>query len=487
MPPSDTPNFLIIMSDEHGPMFSSTYGHRLVDTSNMDRLAARGTTFDAHYSNSPLCVPSRLSFMTGKFVSTIRGWDNATPLYLGELTWPYLLRSRGYDTALDGKMHMLGRHALHGFDEQIAHDPHAANAHPVFTWDDTPRPPANAPDDYDLSEHFPQAGEPWPEVINARSGTSKVIEDDQTFEDAAHAYLRDPARREKPFALCVGFIAPHFPFAVPEPYFSRYYPDRVDMPNNPPGHLEDLPVAAVRLRRMFGLGGPYTDDQVMRARAAYYGMIDQLDDRIGRLMDTLEAEGLAENTVIIHTSDHGEMLGEHGLWRKMCFYEQSARVPLQISWPGRLPEGQRIAGVTSNVDVTATILDLAGVSPAEWNLDGDSLLPLMRGEAAEWKDEAFVEHLAHGTDRPRAMIRSGKYKLSYNHGSPPEFELYDLEADPGEFDNRADDPALRDVRDRLLARILDKWGDADAMDAEIRASQKARLLMREVMTADRDF
>ncbi|MCH8236212.1 MAG: sulfatase-like hydrolase/transferase, partial [Chloroflexi bacterium] len=251
--------------------------------------------------------------------------------------------------------------------------------------------------------------------------------------------------------------------------------------------LEDLPVAAVRLRRMFGLGGPYTDDQVMRARAAYYGMIDQLDDRIGRLMDTLEAEGLAENTVIIHTSDHGEMLGEHGLWRKMCFYEQSARVPLQISWPGRLPEGQRIGGVTSNVDVTATILDLAGVSPAEWNLDGDSLLPLMHGEAAEWKDEAFVEHLAHGTDRPRAMIRSGKYKLSYNHGSPPEYELYDLEADPGEFDNRADDPALRDVRDRLLARILDKWGDADAMDAEIRASQKARLLMREVMTADRDF
>ena len=206
------------------------------------------------------------------------------------------------------------------------------------------------------------------------------------------------------------------------------------------------------------------------------------------MVDTLEAQGLAENTVIIYTSDHGEMLGEHGLWRKMCFYEQSARVPLQISWPGRLPEGQRVSGVTSNVDLTATILDIAGVSPVEWKLDGDSLLPLISGESGGWKDEAFVEHLAHGTDRPRAMLREGKYKLSYNHGDPPEFELYDLESDPGEFDNRADDPALREVRDHLLARILDKWGDADAMDAEIRASQKARYLMREVMTAgDRDF
>ncbi|MQG67192.1 MAG: DUF4976 domain-containing protein [SAR202 cluster bacterium] len=491
MPTTDTPNILVIMSDEHAPMFSSTYGHELIDTPNMDRLAGQGTTFDAHYTNSPLCVPSRLSFMTGKFVSTVRGWDNATPLYLGELTWPYLLRSQGYDTALDGKMHMLGRHALHGFDEQLAHDPHAANVHAVFPWGEAPKPPTNVPEGFDLSSHFPKAGEAWPDVKQAGPGSSAVIEGDQILEDAAHVYLRDPARAEKSFALCVGFIAPHFPFIVPEPFFSKYYPDRVDMPNNPPGHLDDLPIAAVRLREMFGLAGPYTDDEVLRARAAYFGMIDQLDGRIGRLMDTLEEQGLADNTVIIHTSDHGEMAGEHGLWRKMCFYEQSARVPLQISWPGHLPEGQRISGVTSNVDITATILDLAGVSPGEWKLDGDSLLPLIDGEAPDWKDEAFVEHLAHGTDRPRGMVRHGQYKLSYNHGVPPEFELYDLIADPGEFDNRADDPALSDVKQLLLARIMQKWdarGGADALDAEIRGSQKARYLMRETMSMeDVDF
>jgi len=484
MPSPDKPNILVIMSDEHGPMFSSTYGHPLVDTPNMDRLAAQGTTFDAHYTNSPLCVPSRLSFMTGKFVSTIRGWDNATPLYLGELTWPYLLRSQGYDTALDGKMHMLGRHALHGFDEQIAHDPHAANVHPVFPWGEVPEPPTDVPEGLDLSSNFPKAGEAWPEVKRAGPGTHKVIEDDQTFEDAAHAYLSDAARKENPFALCVGFIAPHFPYIVPEPYFSKYYPDRVDMPNIPPGHLENLPIAAVRLREMFGLDGPYTEDEVLRARAAYFGMIEQLDERIGRLMDTLEEQGLADNTVIIHTSDHGEMAGEHGLWRKMCFYEQSARVPLQVSWPGYLPEGQRISSITSNVDITATILDLAGVSPEEWKLDGDSLLPLIDGDAPGWKDEAFVEHLAHGTDRPRGMIRSGKYKLSYNHGIPPEFEMYDLEADPGEFDNIAEDPDLREARNSLLGRILEKWGDVDAMDTAIRQSQKSRFLMRETMVMD---
>lgn len=488
MPPTDTPNILVIMSDEHAPMFSSTYGHGLIDTPNMDRLTAQGTTFDAHYTNSPLCVPSRLSFMTGKFVSTIRGWDNATPLYLGELTWPYLLRSQGYDTALDGKMHMLGRSALHGFDEQISFDPHAANVHPVFPWGEAPDAPDDVPDDLDLSSNFPKAGEAWPEVKQAGPGTHKVIEDDQSFEDAAHAYLRDPSRADKPFALCVGFIAPHFPYMVPEPYFSKYYPDRVDMPNNPPGHLDNLPVAAQRLRQMFGLDGPYTDDEVLRARAAYFGMIEQLDERIGRLMDTLEEQGLAENTIIIHTSDHGEMAGEHGLWRKMCFYEQSARVPLQISWPGHMPEGKRVSDITSNVDITATILDLAGVSPTEWNLDGDSLLPLIGGNAPDWKDEAFVEHLAHGTDRPRAMIRRGQFKLSYNHGEPQEFELYDLESDPGEFDNRADDPALAEVKADLLSRILEKWGDAAAMDDEIRYSQRARFLMRETMSMqDVDF
>lgn len=475
------PNFLIIMSDEHGPMFSSTYGHPLVQTPNMDRLAQQGATFDAAYCNAPLCVPSRLSFMTGRYVSRCKGWDNATPLPADAMTWPYRLRSLGYDVVLSGKMHLIGPDRLHGFREQLAYDPHGGGhedtpttrglglstggRHPIHLW----------------REAMPTASEPWPNVFDAQAGSGPMIEADDAIEAAALSYLRDPARKKEPFALCVGFVAPHFPFVVPEPYFSMYYPDKTDLPNNPPGHLDSLPPAAQRLRRAFGFYG-YTEDQILRARAAYYGLISYLDDKIGRLLDAIGEQGLARDTVVIHTSDHGDSLGEHGLWRKMNFYEQSARVPLQISWLGVIPGGQRVPGAVSLVDVTATILDMAGASPDHGRfseLDGDSLLPMMRGEAEAWKDEAFAEHLAHGTDRARAMIRRGKWKLCYSHGDPPELELYDLESDPGEFKNLADNPACRDVQESLVSRVEEIWGDPERLTREIIASQESRLLIRQ--------
>ena len=212
-----------------------------------------------------------------------------------------------------------------------------------------------------------------------------------------------------------------------------YYPNSTDLPDLPPGHLDALPPAASRLRQAFGLHG-YTEDQVRRARAAYYGLVTYLDDKIGRLLDALEGHGLADNTVVVHTSDHGESLGEHGLCRKMNFYEHSARVPLQVQWPGAVPTGRRVSLVVSLVDVTATILDIAR-APAQtqalFRLDGDSLPPLMRGEDTGWKDEALAEHLAHGTDRARSMVRQGSWKLCYGHADPPELELYDLDVDPG--------------------------------------------------------
>jgi len=487
---SERPNILIIMSDEHAPMFSGAYGHPLVQTPNMDRLARQGTTFDAAYCNAPLCVPSRLSFMTGRFVSRCEGWDNATPLPSDAMTWPTLLRSVGYDAVLAGKMHLIGPDRLHGFREQLAFDPHgggghenAATArrlglslkgrHAVHPW----------------REGMPTAKEPWPSVSEARGGGGPMIEADDAIEAAALEYLRDPARKGGPFALCVGFVAPHFPFVVPEPYFSMYYPDKTDMPDLPRGHLENLPPAAQLLRQAFGFHG-YGDDQVLRARAAYYGLITYLDDKIGRLLDALHEQGLAENTVVIHTSDHGESLGEHGLWRKMNFYEQAARVPLQISWPGVLPGGRRVPDVVSLVDVTTTIVDLGEVPDdhsALWAMDGDSLLPLIQGDGAAWKDEAFVEHLAHGTDRARAMIRQGSWKLSYSHGDPPDLELYDLDTDPGEFTNLAGNPAHQQVQDRLLSRIMELWGDPDRLTHRIVASQEARLLIRQVAGDEAPF
>ena len=200
------PNFLIIMSDEHAPMFSSTHGHPLVQTPNMDRLARQGATFDAAYCNAPLCVPSRLSFMTGRYVSSCEGWDNAKPLPSDTMTWPYMLRSEGYDVSLSGKMHLVGPDKLHGFGEQLAYDPHGGGhedqetairlglstggEHPIYLWRDG----------------MPTATAPWASVKEAKAGTGPMIQADDAIEAAALEYLKAPARNEQPFALCVGFL-----------------------------------------------------------------------------------------------------------------------------------------------------------------------------------------------------------------------------------------------------------------------------------------
>ena len=471
MPDKDKPNILMIMSDEHGPMFSGTYGHPIVETPNMDRLAEMGTTFENGYCNSPLCTPSRLSMMTGKFVSHCEGWDNATPLYVGRITWPWLLKSVGYETALNGKMHMTGPRPLNGFDKQLTFDPHAYNQLPVFRWKDK----------------ITDGETPWPPVLEAGPGTSPVIVHDDHVEAATHDYLKDPGRKENPWALVCGFISPHFPLIVPEKFFNKYYPDNTDLPNNPPGHLDNLPESAKRLQKFTGTGGPYSEEELKKARAAYYGMVTFLDEKIGRILDTLEETGQLENTVIVHTSDHGEMLGEHGLWGKASFYEQSARVPLQLAWlGGNLPKSRWETGVTSNVDIVATILDIAGIDPEDWNMDGDTLLPYLYGKKNIWKDEVICEYLAQGTDAPRIMVRQGFWKLCYTHRLPKEFELYNLENDPGEFTNLANQTEFKSVQEKLFRRVCEIWPDPDALDQRIRESQEERYLLRNLTSKEKD-
>ncbi len=445
------PNILIIMSDEHAPMFSSAYGHPLVRTPNMERLADAGATFDSAYCNSPLCAPSRMSFMTGRYVHHIGAWDNVTPLRSDLATWAHRLRAVGYHVALSGKQHFGGPDQLHGFQRQLARDLHAEWNHPIHAWDDGIAP----------------AAQPWGEVYAAGPGWTEELTVDELAQTRALEYLRDPARQATPWALNVSFIAPHFPLVAPQRFWDMYPPEEMDLPLIPSGHLENLHPMAQRFRTMFGFP-QYPDEVVRRARAAYYALISYLDEKIGELLDALIETGQYENTVIIHLSDHGEMNGEHGMWRKSNFYEASARVPLQVVWDGRISGGQRRGEVVSLVDVTATICDLAG-DDCDLPLDGDSLLPLLTGGDPNWKDEAFCEYLAHGTDRPLAMLRRGRYKLNVSWGQPVEF--YDIEADPGEFQDlsteAAHQPLIADMKTDLLA----DW-DPAALDAQVRASQR---------------
>ena len=194
MPPENRPNILLIMSDEHAPMFSGTYGHPLVQTPNMDRLAASGMTFNNAYCNSPLCMPSRMSFMTGRYIHHIGTWDNATPLASDAVTWAHLLRTVGYDVVLSGKQHFCGKDQLHGFRAQLARDLHAERSHGVIGWE----------------KGTPPASRPWPGLQQAGPGTTEEIEVDDLVEAEALNYLRGAAHKKQPWALNVSFIAPHF-------------------------------------------------------------------------------------------------------------------------------------------------------------------------------------------------------------------------------------------------------------------------------------
>ena len=462
------PNILLIMSDEHAPMYSSTYGHPLVRTPAMDRLAAEGVTFDNAYCNSPLCLPSRMSFMTGRFVHRIGAWDNASPLPQDEVTWAHLLRDAGYDAVLCGKQHFCGLDQLHGFRAQLARDLHAE----LWTEDGVPR---GVPD---WSRGTPPAAKPWPALADAGPGRTEEIDVDDLVEQRALEYLRDPARRRQPWVLTASFIAPHFPFVVPRRFWDMYPLAEIDLPAIPPGHLENQHPVYRRMRSHFG-SVDFPEELVRRGRAGYYGLISYLDEKIGNLLQALDDTGQSGDTLVIHLSDHGEMNGEHGMWRKSNFFEASSRVPLQIRWPGEIAAGRRVREVVSLVDVAATLADVAGTA-AEAELDGDSLLPLMK-EGGPWKDEAFCEYLAHGVAGPMAMLRRGRYKLNYSLGDPP--ELYDIETDPGEFTDLAGEAAFASVAAELQEDLLSRW-DPVALDPQVRRSQARRGLIERVHNPD---
>ena len=265
---------------------------------------------------------------------------------------------------------------------------------------------------------IPTATEPWPGVVEARAGSGPMIEADDAIESAALEYLRDPARKNGPFALCVGFVAPHFPFVVPEPYFSMYYPDATDLPDMPPCHLENLPPAAQRLRQAFGFRG-YSDDEVMRARAAYYGLITYLDDKISRLLDALQEHGLAEDTVVIHTSDHGECLGSRGLFGKFTLHDEAAAIPFIMAGP-EVPVGKVVETPVSLVDCFPSVLEAVGATAVGSDLPGGSLWQI--ASAADGERTVFSEYHAVGARNAAYMLRNRKYKYILLLAQPREFK-----------------------------------------------------------------
>ncbi|MEX2648571.1 MAG: choline-sulfatase, partial [Alphaproteobacteria bacterium] len=401
------PNILLIMADQLAPQFLGAYGHPLVRSPNIDRLAERGAVFDAAYCNAPLCAPARYVLMTGRLPSRIAAWDNACELSAEIPTFAHYLSSLGYRTCLSGKMHFCGPDQLHGFQERLTTDVYPADFTWTPDWDDWQRPL----DWYHTMDVVRTAGP---------CTRSSNLDYDDEVAFTARRWLFDLARGGggEPFCLVVSFINPHDPYTNRAEYLERHALADVDMPATtarevtPDAHSE-------RLMRAIRMVDPApTEDQVRRARHAYYGSIAYVDDRIGELIATLDEARFADDTVVIVTADHGDMLGERGMWFKMHWYEHAARVPLIVTAPKDIAP-RRVRAAVSHVDLLPTLVELAtggGPYPYPTPIEGRSLLPHVSNGSGH--DEAIGEYFAEGSPGPVLMIRRGDMKAILSAADP---------------------------------------------------------------------
>lgn len=446
--PSDSakPNILMIISDEHRGDMAGCYGNRIVRTPHMDELASQGVIFDNCYTNSPLCAPSRLSFISGKYSSHVGVWNNEC--WLPNNDYPSiarLLQHQGYETFLCGKMH-FDRTRNYGFTEiGPGNDSFKGGKGARLPFDNTK---------IDIDVWKKRA------ALFHTADSSRILDFDRKVVEIATQFLASRPKDAKPFFLIVGLLAPHFPLTVPKAYYSHYQ-GRIEPPRLPVGHVEMQSLNYQQLRHGFGI--VKTDPSVvLKGRECYYGLTEWCDNNIGAVLSSLRKSPSSENTAIIYTTDHGENMGDHGLWWKNCMYNTACRIPLIVSWPQRWRQGQRRAGVCSLVDLSQTILSLAGVVPPE-DWDGDSLIPLLDDEHHAWKDMAVSEYYAHFISSGFVMIRRGNYKYVYHTQPNPRFpsqrELYDLNRDPEEFVNLCSIPERQGLIAELHALLVKELGE----------------------------
>ena len=457
------PNVLVIMYDQLTPAALGCYGSRVAQSPHIDRVAAAGVVFDAAYTNSPLCTPARYCLMTGQLPSSTRGYDNAAYLASTIPTFAHYARAAGYRTVLSGKMHFVGPDQLHGFEERRTTDIYPAD----FGWTPDWRKPDERIDWwYHNMESVAGAG--------VAEVTNQLLFDDEVGFHAVRA-LHDAARADdrRPFLHVASFTHPHDPYVTRQEYWNRYEGVDIPLPEVSAADVDADP-HTLRLRAACDMERtPIGNDDVRRARRAYLGNISYVDDWTGRLLQTLESLGLADDTVVILLADHGDMLGERGLWYKMSFFEASARIPLVVWGPSWFTP-RRVGEPVSLADLVPTVIELAGESaptPVD-PLAGRSLLPLCLGRPQQ--RDVFGEYLAEGAVAPIVMIRRGDLKFVHCPADPD--QLYDLSADPDELVNLATNPAHTDLVARLRAEVTHRW-NLDALTADVLASQTRRRLL----------
>lgn len=456
------PNMLFIMADQMSAKALPIYGHSVVKTPALSKLAAEGIVFENAYCNSPLCGPSRLSMMSGLLPHRVGAYDNAPEFSAATPTLAHYLRLNGYLTCLSGKMHFAGPDQLHGFEERLTTDIYPADFSWTPNWSE-PEAKVKFQDMQNVIEAGPCA-------------RSLQIDYDDEVEYQACKWLFDQARKEtpQPFFLTVSFTSPHDPYVAQPEFWDLYADDEIDLPEVGPIDAEDRDPHTARIHDHYSVGDvTVTDDILRRTRHGYYASISYIDRKVGNLMKTLNEAGLGENTVVIFVSDHGDMMGERGMYYKKSFFEWAVRVPL-IFWAPALLKSARVASPVSLLDLLPTFNEMSGGARDQvLETDGVSLTAVLNGQHLPDRTIAG-EFLAEGVFEPTFMVRNGRYKLFHSEIDPP--LLFDLETDPAERQNIASDPSVAATLTALQNEAARLWNAAE-IRAKIIADQNRRRLV----------
>lgn len=438
-------NLLFILSDEHNRKISGCYGHPFVKTPNIDRLAASGTTFSNAYCNSPICVPSRASLATGRYVHQTGCWDNATPYTGAPKSWHAALREQDVDVVSIGKLHFRGGDD-YGFTEELAPLHVVGGKGDLKGLFRKELPPKSGTADL---------------AAEAGVGNSSYSLYDAKISKIAKDWLKLRANSDqsKPFVLFVSFVMPHFPLVAPEACYNLYrqygLEDLTDGLNAP---TPDHPTLN-RMLDYFNYDMHFDDERKAIALRAYFGMVTRLDQLIGDVLDCLDDSGLGDTTRVLYTSDHGDSLGNRGMWGKSVMYEDSLGVPMILAGSG-VPKGKTVKTPVSLVDVAPTAAHATDTDLSSEHYAGQSLVEL--ADAADFERPVFAEYHASGSDTGQFMVRKGRWKYVAYVGTVP--QLFDLKEDPDELVDLASDQEYA----RPLARLdaeLRKICDPEAVNA----------------------
>ena len=461
--PDKRPNILVIISDEHRKDAMGCAGHPLVKTPNLDSLAARGTRFTNAYTSSPMCVPTRAALACGDHVHRTGFWDSATPYDGSVNSWMHDLRDSGHETVSIGKLHFRSREDDNGFSEEILpmHVVGGVGWVAGLLRDDPPS--------YDVAAEL---------AADSGCGTSSYTDYDLAITQAAGDWIDQQRDSATPWAAFVSLVSPHYPLTAPAPFYDLYKEADFDLtPKTLPDHPEIR-----NLARFFDYDRHFTTQSRHAAMAGYFGLTSFLDDCIGRILGALAASGQAENTVVIYLSDHGEMLGDKGLWTKQVMYEASVGIPLIIAGPG-IPQGRQCDTAASFVDIAATAREVV-LDKKATGAPGRSLRHLAC-EDDDPERTVFAEYHDGGSSTGAFMVRWADWNYVHYAGMPS--QLFNLADDPFEdrdlgMDDSAHAVAARAEGARRLAAVC----DADQVNQRCFKDQADRIAALGGLVACRD-